>query len=350
MRRMAAALLALLRGFYANRLAAPFGWAAGFLRSNRQAVYAWPEPVARLSETKLGPKVVLFVHFDGGGAVRGYVRTYLHALRDAGLDVVFVSNSETLRPEALGFLQTVCAGIIVRRNIGYDFGAFHDALASLGLPRDDTEMVVLANDSVYGPIREIGSVLSRVDFEAADLWGLTESWQTRFHLQSYFIAVGPAAMRSKAWAEFWARVRPVASKPLVVKMYEVGLSQAMLKGQLRCRALWPYPELTADLDESLFFRPGRNEPEIEDPAILHRRIHVRHVRNAVMQRVPLNPTSDLWRQLLDAGYPFLKRELLRSNPSGVADVADWRGKLARMQVDASDIEADLQRALKNRSP
>jgi hypothetical protein len=124
----------------------------------------------------------------------------------------------------------------------------------------------------------------------------------------------------------------------------------MLRAGYRCKAIWPYTALLTDLDESLFVKAGRNDPEVIDPAIAFRRYHARHIRNSSMQRTPLNPTSDLWRQLLDAKFPFIKRELLRSNPTQVQDVTDWYAKLTGMDIDPSEIAQDLQRALKNRSP
>ena len=69
------------------------------------------------------------------------------------------------------------------------------------------------------------------------------------------------------------------------------------------------------------------------------------------RRTPLNPTSDLWRQLLLAGFPFLKVELLRENPTDVPDVADWRAVLAELpDADIGMIERDLQHKMRNRSP
>ena len=68
-------------------------------------------------------------------------------------------------------------------------------VASLGLPAADTECLVIANDSVYGPFGPLGPLLSRMDFGAADAWGMTETWQIRYHLQSYFVAFGRILQR-----------------------------------------------------------------------------------------------------------------------------------------------------------
>ena len=46
-----------------------------------------------------------------------------------------------------------------------------------------------------------------------------------------------------------------------------------------------------------------------------------------------------------------KRELLRDNPTRVADIAEWRSVLRETsEADPGFIERDLQRALRNTSP
>ncbi len=68
-------------------------------------------------------------------------------------------------------------------------------------------------------------------------------------------------------------------------------------------------------------------------------------------RVALNPTSDLWRQLLLSGFPFIKRELLRDNPTRVEDVADW-AEVVRdvLAADPGPILLDLRTMLKGGAP
>ncbi|MBU6498226.1 MAG: lipopolysaccharide biosynthesis protein [Rhodospirillales bacterium] len=272
-------------------------------------------------------------------------------MRDAGLSVVFITNSGRLRPEAMAALQPLCAGVLVRRNIGYDFGAMREGLEYLGLPRAETEMVLLVNDSVYGPLGPLDDMLARIDFTAADLWGATESWQRRYHLQSYFVAAGRRALDSAAWRTFWSSVRPVKSKSWVISRYEVGLTQKLLRAGLRCAAIFAYRDLVPDVDVSALAVPIDSGTSIVDPLLTMRRIHAHHVRHHAVTRTPLNPTSDLWRQLLHAGFPFIKRELLRENPTQVADIVDW-SDTARQQFGAlpNFIERDLQRAMKNRVP
>jgi lipopolysaccharide biosynthesis protein len=320
-----------------------------YLRSPEQAVMTWPEGAP--TALPLGARVVVFVHFDGKGEVRPYVRHYLASLQSAGLDVVFVSNAGRLLDESLDAIRPLCAGVLVRRNIGYDFAAMREGLSHFGLPRANTEMIILANDSVYGPLRPLDDMMAKVDFAKADLWGATESWQAYYHLQSYFLVAGPQAFRHPAWRVFWARVRPVASKSVIITRYEIGFTQWMIRSGLTCAALWPYSDLLKTVMPVAALDAEWNPRSTADALLNARDAHVNQLRACYANHVALNPTSDLWRQLLRAGYPFIKRELLRSNPTRVPDVIDWRDEVAAIgSADIAVIERDLQRLQKNRAP
>ena len=315
-------------------------------RSPTQLVSAWPE-----GEIPLGPKVCVFVHWDGAGDVRDHVLHHVRGLAAAGMSVVFVTNSGHLRPAALEELKLVCAGVLVRRNVGYDFGAWREGFAHLALPRPNTALVAMANDSVYGPIRSLNELFAAIDFDTADVWGCTDSWQSRYHLQSYLMVFSPAVVASEPWRRFWNSVRPTWSKLWLVRLYEIGLTQTMLKAGFRCRAIWSYQSLIKDIDLDLLDDKKEDGPNFADPIVQARRKHVLRLREAVTHRHPLNPTSDLWRQLLMAKFPFIKRELLRDNPSEVPDVVEWREVAAETSsATLAPIDKDLQRTLKNRAP
>lgn len=314
----------------------------------------WVSTVNPEGNISLGSRVCVFVHWDGAGDVRPHVLHQVQAFCEAGISVVFVTNSAMLRPEPMAKLQAICAAIMIRQNVGYDFGAWREGLARLALPRPDTEMVIIANDSVYGPVRPLADVLSHIDFSTADVWGCTDTWQHRYHLQSYFMAFSPAVLRSPVWQAFWQGVRPTWSKNWLIRLYEVGLTQSLLKAGFNCQAIWPYQTLVEDIDCDMLIDYAEGGPNLADAAVRARQLQARRLRAAAVEHVALNPTSDLWRQLLRGGYPFIKRELLRDNPTRVPDVAEWRAVLAEtggsMRGTLGPIELDLQRTLKNRAP
>jgi hypothetical protein len=321
-------------------------YARSFLRRPRNVVRRWPE-----GRIELGGSVALFTHFDRRERLADHVIAYVRELYGLGFSVVFVSNSERLSEDGLAKLQPYCRAVIVRRNVGYDFGAIREVLDLLKLPRQDTERLLIANDSVYGPLLPIADMIARADFEEADLWGTTESWQYRYHLQSFFLLAGRRAINSRAWKEFWQGVRQVSSKQWVIARYEVGLTQTLLKAGLRCRPLWSYHQLLDQTEHK--YIPKEVDASTLDPLELMRIRASQRIRAAAAHGVALNPTSDLWRQLLLAGFPFIKVELLRKNPTGVPDIADWRSVVARLpHGDVAMIERDLQLqwSMRNRAP
>jgi hypothetical protein len=325
-------------------------YASSFLRRRRHTIRAWPE-TAWKGEVELGGRVALFTHFDRSGCLADHVVAYVRALHENGFSVVFISNAKRLPRAGLSALQPFCSAIIERRNVGYDFGAVREALDLFGLPRPETEQLLIANDSVYGPLASIKDMMARVDFNTADLWGTTESWQFCYHLQSYFLLAGKRALNSPAWRKFWRGVRQVSSKQWVIARYEVGLTQQMLKAGLRCRPLWGYHELLSRTPRAQ--PPNEADAAIVDPIEQMRIKAIQRIRSAAASGVPLNPTCELWRQLLLAGCPFLKVELLRKNPTDVPDIADWRSVVAGLPGgDVGMIERDLQRQswIRDRAP
>ena len=323
--------------------------ALGRLRSPRQVIRSVPEPGAAF-----GPKIVLFLHFDSRGHVREAVFDYIGQLAASGRSVIFITNSGKLDPAAEARLAAICGAIVIRRNIGYDFGGWRDTIEHFGLPHADTEEIIIANDSVFGPVRPLETTLLRLDYDKADVWGLTESWQRRYHLQTYFVAFRPRAIRAPEFRQFWASVIPAPAKSYVIGRYEVGMTQAMIKAKLRVEVLWPYEALTKLITRDQlegYFAAETGAGARFDPLELTRWLHILRLRDAIARREALNPTSDLWRHLLLSGYPFIKRELLRDNPTRVEDVGDWADVLREtLGVDPTPIVADLRMMLKGGAP
>jgi lipopolysaccharide biosynthesis protein len=289
-----AGLVRLLRRAYV-RIRARLAYLRSFLRARHQVVRMWPE-----GEVKLSENVALFIHFDRGGQLAEHVLTYLHALNDCRFDVVFVSNSRFRDPDSLDALRPLCRAIIERHNVGYDFGATCEVLGLLAIPRQDTQQLLITNDSVYGPLVPLQDVLGRVNYAVADFWGATESWQHRYHLQSYFLLVGKRVLTSPVWRSFWRGVRQVSSKEWVVSRYEVGLTQTLLRAGLRCRSLWSYYDLIEQT--AAIPIPDRDGAE-SDPLIQMRLKAIARVRHAAARRIPLNPTAELSQDRTVARQP-----------------------------------------------
>jgi hypothetical protein len=225
-----------------------------------------------------GQRVAVVAHWDTYGRLDPYVAHYLRHLRDLGWRTVLASATPLdLDPE-----EGPGADAVVYRSCpGYDFtswkAAFH-CLPSLFRARE----LVLTNDSIFAPVGSLASVHEIMDRVSCDFWGMVESHEVQPHLQSYYLVFRPKTLRHKAFTTFWEGVSVSPRREEAIR-HEITLS------------LW---------------------------LAMHGLVPGAYVTAAVPPLHELNPTHDMWRQIIRLGAPFIKRDLLRVNRDGV-DLSDW---------------------------
>jgi hypothetical protein len=297
-------------------------------------------------EAMLTDKVCVFVHYDASGVLRPHVRRYLDALADTGFSIVFVSNS-AIGGESLDHLARRCARILLRANRGYDFAAYRDGILSLNIATSEMTMLVLANDSVYAPVSPLTDLFDKMEFKTADVWAATDSWQLRYHLQTYLIAFGPTALAHPDFWAFWHQVRNARSKWAVVKHYEIGLTRAMQAAGQRCAAVFDYHSLTRHAEGIVEVKDTPAPDARESPLAASAERALR----AASRRRATNPVIDLWLLLLDAGGPFIKRELLRDDPTRTPDLFAWHRIVQHRAPDLyREMIEDLKRVMRRAAP
>lgn len=288
----------------------------------------------------------VFCHYDRRGALHDYVEHYLKCLRDAGFRIYFVSNSPQLAPEAIRRLTPLCSKIMRRDNIGYDFGAYKEAILAIPDRRELARLLVV-NDSIYGPFSPLESHLEAMGPDRADVWGLTDSFEIRYHLQSYFLLFHAHAIRHEAFERFWKELPFVSLKGWIIHHAEVALTQRLAAAGLRIKSKYAYEDITANFATRL-----RNTRALvrEDIHPDHR-AHMNALLNAIDAGIPLNPTHFFWEVLIGhMGYPFIKRDLLEMNPAHILGVSRWRELVrANSDYDLELIERHQKLRLRNRS-
>jgi lipopolysaccharide biosynthesis protein len=255
-----------------------------------------------LAEPLAEHRVCLFAHYDPQQIIDEYVVYYLRCLAAAGVRTVFVSTADSLPAAEVRKIDSSCAAILQRDNIGLDFGSWRTALfAYPALWQCDS--LFFANDSVYGPMHDVGAMLSRMAATGCDFFGVTESLEFRSHYQSYFLGFHRACLRSRAFLAYCRGIQLLPSKVQIIQKYELGLKSALARRGLRGAAVVPA---------------------------------------GAAQRKTDNPTLHLWRQILAAQAPFLKIQLLRENPHQ-QEIADWPQVVRSYGYDPGLIERHLRR-------
>ncbi|MEA1647900.1 rhamnan synthesis F family protein [Nitrospirillum sp. BR 11164] len=297
-------------------------------------------------------KIAVFNHYDPRGIVHDYVVYFIAKLAEAGYAIIFASNCPKLSAAETEKVLPHVAWVLKRRNIGWDFGAFKDGIALIN-DLGALDHLLITNDSIYGPLQDINEVVERTDPAIADVWGLTDSWDRHFHLQSYFVVFHQAVLRSPSFAKFWRRVRYYRSKRWVIRDYEIGLTRFFLRAGFRCHALHSYRDVVAELSGPLNelmkakkTEAGSNAGHFHDLVLPY----LRHTQAAISHGMPLNQTHYFWDHLVARkAYPFIKRDLLQRNPVGIPYVHRWE-EVIRLSssYDTNLILHHLQMSMRNR--
>jgi rhamnosyltransferase len=261
----------------------------------------------------------LFSHYDEHARIDDYVITYLKALVDCGFSVVFITTSDAIPEREIAKITQLVSKVIVKKNVGRDFGSwFAGVVDSWKFNR--YRRVLLANDSVYGPLFDLKFMFDDMGDRSLDLWGITDSFEVDYHLQSYFVVFEAEIVNSGFFTSFWSSYTFEIDKRKVIDNYEVGLTALARKSGYRVGALCSYYDVR------------RHALRLSDD----------HAGTGLAARqsrlTPVNPSHFFWRALIQNCHcPFVKIELLRDNPSAIDDVFLWRDTIKTH----STFEADL---------
>jgi len=244
------------------------------LNFENKVLYSWVGDLRRKKKY-----ACIFASFDLRSKLNDYVIFYLEELARY-FDIFFITTAENLHSntEALEKLEELCEAVVVRKNEGYDFGSWKLGLEKYRARLEDYDGVLLANDSVYGPFFDLKSFIERFEDDGVDILGMTDSNELDYHLQSYFVMYKAKVLSGEAFWKFWSQVSIQGDKWDIIKKYEIGLSQRMMR--------YGKYNISAYCDMSGY------------PNLNHTHVH--------------------WRDLiLKKKFPFLKIELVKKNPFSI---------------------------------
>ena len=243
--------------------------------------------VWRLVPSGGSSKRCYFASFDPDGIVDEHVFHFLRQLGMAGYEIVFITTSPGIRDQDLERLKSSTIAVILRVNLGHDFFSWKIGLQACPI-LDSTEEVVLTNDSVYGPIYDLGNYIRRMRSAALDVVGMSDSWRIQYHLQSYFLLFKGNILRSDLLKDFFRKVQVVSDQMDMRKAYEIGISKLVLKSGYKIGAICDFREIYKKYYST----------------------EIRLCSEELYQKV-MNPTNYFWKELIrDKHIPFLKTNVL----------------------------------------
>ena len=270
-------------------------------------------------------KLCIFAHYDANDSIDNYVVFYLERLNSLGYKIVLVSTASKLPDEEINKVSSIVFRVICRTNIGYDFGSWKTGLDSIGY-LGSYNQIVFCNDSVYGPLCDLGTIFEIMDRRCLDMWSITDSYEHRYHLQSYFIVCNARLIRSEVFSNFWLNFKYYSNelKKSIIKEYEIGISSIVSRCGFKIGAYIEYFDLLVSIANSGIKR----EEYIE-------RVMSSHV----------NPSQVFWKEaILLSNSPFLKVDVVKHNRYAMKEENGWACVVASRGYNDKLIVEHLKKA------
>lgn len=267
----------------------------------------------RSSKDKIG---IVIAHYSSSGRVANHLVTLVQTLSDYSKNIIFVSTG--ILESELSKLAPY-ATVIARENVGYDFWSYKVGLEELG-DLAQYQKVLCFNSSFICLKPDL--LLEKAFFPMMNsgLNGITFSAQDSLHIQSYWFSFdGDLLLNNGALQGWWDQLKPISERSLVVKYYEIGMSQWFIDRGVGITALFEASREDLLVSLARLIATRRARPKMSSDGSMS-------VTFDLESSKALNPTHYLWDSLVNE-FGILKLDLLINNPTK----QDLRSYLANLK-------------------
>ena len=296
-----------------------------------------------LTSVTANKRLALLSTFRMEGVIDGNVRHLVQSLIESGFEVLIIDTSQHCPGDSLG------AGLFLhRKNFGLDFASWNAGLDFLGITTDSLDQMLLINDSCYGPLSKLSPIFEEIDHIEADVVSLTDGWFGGYHLQSNFLLLKNEALKNLALEVFFSNYGFPILKTSIVREGEIGFSKYLLVNGYRLRAVFSYEMITKSFVahcQEIFKLSALSRDASYQHSLLYQEENWLHsIYDDVLLGRPLNLTHTFWAQLLAEGFPFVKKDLILSNPTRVPNLDRFQELVISKFGfrDFSNIKHDIQ--------
>ncbi len=271
--------------------------------------------------TPLGQKLCVFVSYQPRGILPTTWKYIKHLQERLGYSMVFISNCP-LQKQDIPPLQDICHEIIERDNVGYDFGAYKDGILryieKMGNEFDNLETLLIANDSVIGPIYDMLPIYEKMQAEDCDFWGMNDFFEDRDvykinaksipHVCSYFICFKNHLLKTDIFKNFWQKMSYPSGRKIAIRN-EKKVGQYLLNNKfsysvyIKKEEIIEYIHKNRDIfDQNLFLCDKKNFLHNINDSAIYTKISHNHT-NGICPMLTLT----------HFGMPLMKRDLIKND-------------------------------------
>lgn len=290
--------------------------------------------------------IVIYVHYSSQNIVSEREKQTLLALQNIGFQTCLVMNVNKKGP-TIGysleknrqFFDVLC----LRKNFGYDLGAYRDILEFLkSQTKLQCKQVYFMNNSVIWFPEMIKTYFEELRVLEADVVAASVSKQYVGHIQTYLFGAGTES-GILAIQDWLFSIKNWRLKRTIVARGELG-TNGILTSDLRV-ATFPSDSL---VKVSALKKLTDKSSAIENRASLETLQRLQRNQEFAFSGIPVNPSHSSWLENLEAGFPGIKIDLIKNNPTGIQDYSDLVNKLVQLGFEFDEINK-LIYSNKNRS-
>ncbi|MEN9896984.1 MAG: hypothetical protein RLZZ66_633 [Pseudomonadota bacterium] len=297
-------------------------------------------------------KVLFLAGFTNQRKLLAYQKHFVRAFQQAGFYVVYVLASDT--PNTLTGVFESADRVIVRENIGYDFGSWATVYQLCQAEFLGAKEVIWANDSMIGPLGSLENLLEKITASKADLWAITDSQEITYHFQSYFWGIKKPINQffPVIDAFFFYRHALPKNKAEAIEHYELEAFTFFKAQGLNIDILFPEYTLIFVTKEKFMIDLQKYYEKWQflfRLPLMKEELHklnssTLNMATTLINHFPVNSSHFYWDALLDSGFPFIKRELLTLNPTNYPFPEKFRATFEK--YDAINLLDDLAITIK----
>ena len=222
----------------------------------------------------------IFASYCNDEIIPDYVIYYLSELKKEVDSIVFVADNNLKNPKEINKIRGYVDYACFDRHGAYDFGSYKRGIQYLKENNllENIEELYLVNDSCYGPIDSFHNVIETMRNKKCDFWGLLDSNDIRYHLQSFFYCFKNNVINDPIFYSFFDNIHAPIDFSYAVFHLETELTK-YLETKYRCEC---------------YFHG--------------------YVEKHEYQSVSGNENSTLWPlSLLESGFPLVKVKALNGS-------------------------------------
>ena len=184
-------------------------------------------------------RIFLIAGYDKNGKINSALVHQVKSFAKYG-ECVLVMDSDCDESE-IAKIKPYCLYVAATRHGEYDFGSYKRAFiwATENTNLSNYDFMYMVNDSVYGPLFDIGDYLNQMESLGTDAFGMVKKTGGRFeHIQSWFIGMTQKIFLSKWFSDFITSAKKVETKTMVTALYENGFTRKLNENKIAWRCIY----------------------------------------------------------------------------------------------------------------